>query len=267
MNREDCLWRRARGLLSSGALGVLVTCAVSPAAAQVPPLVFEMLQNLDSVQRAHAGLALGDFEGVRHAAQDLSARAARLKEQDIAQFKLDASRAPQFDAFLAAQQEAAGAMEEAARARDAEGVLLAMDSLYRNSCLSCHATFRDPTGMLRSATLFMTSFLTGQREIHRGISTRDFPLVARQARELEVTARVLGWDQVIESTFALSDPAAREEFRAFLTRMGTAALRLERAATEEDAPAVLESWRAVWRDGCVGCHERFRPGAPARPGG
>jgi cytochrome c556 len=262
MNRRFFRERVPRlGALALGAALMVGGMPPARASAQVPPLILEMLQNLGSMQEIHEGVALGDYERVTAAGRELSARATRLKGADIATFKIDPARDAQFDGFLAAQLEAARGVEDAGKARDARGVVLAVESMYRNACLSCHATFREPASMLRPATLFMTNFLVAQREIHRGLSTRDHSLVARQARELEAMARVLAWDQVIESTFVISDPAARAEFRGFLNRLGLAANQLERAASDEDPSAQLEAWRAMWQDGCVACHERFRPEA------
>lgn len=255
---ERASLRTHRRNVSAIGLALAVLCAAHSARAQVPPLTREMLLNLSSIQEVHEGLALEDYDLVAAAARELAARAKQLQAADVASFKIDPALDPQFDAFLGAQRDAARVIEDAARAGDPRGVVLGAESMYRNACLGCHASFRERNAMLRPATLFMTGFLTAEREIQRGLSTADHALVARQARELSAVLRVLSWDQVIASTFALEVAEDRTEFRGFLNRMEVAASQLESAAIEEDVTRQLAAWRALWQEGCVSCHERFR---------
>lgn len=242
---------------------VLAGVASHDAQAQVRPLVLEMLQNLAALEHVSEGVAVGSFERVLRGAEELEARAVKLSAADLASLGLPADRDAQFDAFLAVQKEAARGIAASAKGKDPGGVLLGVQAMYQNACLPCHATFREPARLLRPATMFMTSFLSAQREIARGLAMRDFPLLMREAREIEALTRVMAWDQVIEATFGVSDPDARKEFRGYLNRVGFEAGRLERAASDEDQRGMLESIRAMWQDGCVSCHTRFRGQPPA----
>jgi len=225
---------------------------------QLRPLAREMLENLGAVDQIGEGVAVDDYAQVRGAALDLKARAGGLKGFDIATLGIDPSRDPQFDAFLAAQEQAADAIAVAAKNRDGRGAVLGLQQLFQNSCIPCHVDFRERGNLLRPSVLFMTTYLSAWREMNRGLSLNDFSLVSRRAREIEAMGRVLAWDQVIQSTFGLEDAAERKAFRGYLGRLNAQASRIERAAVAEDVIKVTEGIRKMWEEGCISCHERFR---------
>ncbi|MBW2395816.1 MAG: hypothetical protein JRG95_16280 [Deltaproteobacteria bacterium] len=218
----------------------------------------QMLRNLAAVERMGEGIAVDEFGGVQDAAKDLEKWAAALKEEDVVQFGLDPAMDAKWDALLSAQQESARSIRKAAEDEDARGVLLGIQLLHQNACLACHTTFREPFGRKAPSTMFMTSFLSSWREMQRGLALADYSLIARQAREMQSLARVMSWDAVIESTFDIPEPQERKAFRKIVNGLAVSASRIERAATEEDAGAVLDSIRKSWEDGCIACHEQFR---------
>jgi cytochrome c556 len=240
---------------------VIAAAVLVPSRSAFPelrPLVREMLENLGSVDRIGEGVAVNDYDKVRRAALDLKARAGGLKGFDLATLGIDPSRDPQFDAFLAAQEQAADAIVVAAKNRDGRGAVLGVQQLFQNACIPCHVDFRERSNLLRPSVLFMTTYLSAWRAMNRGLSMNDLALVGRRAREIEAMGRVLAWDQVIESTFGLVDAAERKAFRAYLGRLNAQASRIEQAAVAEDVPKITEAVRKMWEEGCISCHERFR---------
>jgi cytochrome c556 len=241
-------------------IAVAAALLLQPATAlsELRPLVREMIENLGAVNQIGEGLALEEYDQVQRAALDLRNRARRLKQLDLKTLGLDLPRDPQWDAFLSAQEKGANAILEAAKAEDDESTLLALRQLVQKACLSCHTDFRERNRLLRPGSLFMTTFLSAWKEINRGLALNDLALVARSARELQAMARVLSWDQVIESTFGLADPAERRVFRQLLMRMSAQAARIEQAAVEEDVATVLQADYNMWRESCLACHAQFR---------
>lgn len=237
----------------------LILIITTPSAgARVSSLVLEMLQNLDDLSQAGEQLALGQYEGVADAARALDARAEQMQGIDLASLGIDPARDSQWDAFLAAQRQAANSVAAAAKSQDAGGVLLGLQLLQQTACLGCHSTFRESNSRLRPATLFMTSFLSSLRGMNRGLALNDYGLVADQAREVAALARVMAWDPVIETNFGIADAPDRKLFRSLANRLATEAGRIERGAADEDATTVLQGVRSMWMDGCIACHDKFR---------
>src|SRR3990167_5772659 len=116
---------------------------------------------------------------------------------------VDKQQAPVWDAFLAAQETAALAVLTAAKEKDSDAVMGAVQKMFNDACLPCHAAFREPAARLSGSVLFMSSFLNAWRDMNRGLALRDFDLIGRRARELEAMAKTLSWDQVIQSAFAI----------------------------------------------------------------
>jgi cytochrome c556 len=224
----------------------------------VGPLVREMLENLGAVNQIGEGLALEDYDQVTRAALDLKRRAEGMKKTDPTTLGIDPDRDAQFDAYLSAQVQAADAILTAAKAEDTQSTLLALQHLLQDACLSCHTDFRKGSHRLRPSVLFMTTFISAWKEINRGLLIDDLVLVGRSARELQSVARVLAWDQVIESTFDITDATERKEFRKLLARVAAQAARIEQASVEADLGTILLADRQMWNEGCVACHERFR---------
>jgi cytochrome c556 len=217
-----------------------------------------MLENLGAVNQIGTGLALEDYEQVSRAALDLKSRAEAMKKVDLTTLGLDPDRDAQFDAYLTVQAQAADAILAAAEAEDNPSTLLALQQLLQDACLSCHTDFRQGSRRLRPSVLFMTTFISAWEDLNRGLLIDDLALVGRSAREIQSMARVLSWDQVIESTFDLTDPAERKEFRKLLARVAAQAARIEQASVEADLETILLADRQMWNEGCLACHDRFR---------
>ena len=243
-----------------GILGVVLVVLLWPVVAEpeLRPLVRDMIGNLGSVDEIGLAIALGDYAVVERAAADLKARASAMKKFDLAALNLDSKQDAAFDHFLVEQERAADAIATAAERKDGRKVVMALEQLFQTSCLPCHAQFREGGSLLRPSVVFMTGFITSWRDINLGLAIHDFSLVSRAARDLEATARVLAWDQVIESAFELTDEEERSEFRQLLLVLTAQAARIERGALQQDQAAVTEATRRMWQEACIACHDQFR---------
>jgi cytochrome c556 len=245
-----------------GILSVLLALVIltlsGPARSQVRPLVREMVKNLASLNQIGEAMAMDDFERVKQVASDLQARASVLQNTDIASLGVDPGRDAKFDAFLEAQKQAAKAIATAANGEDGADVFLAVQQLTTDACLACHENIRERDNLMPTSVLFMTTFLHAWQDINRGVMLDDLDLVARRAYEIQTVSRVLGWEQVIEATFGVSDATEQTEFRELLRRMATQAGRIEKAAAENRVRDIAEASRRMWTDGCLSCHQQFR---------
>jgi cytochrome c556 len=219
-----------------------------------------MLENLASLNQIGEAVALEDFERVKQVASGLRASASVLQKIDMASLGVDPGRDAAFDAYLEAQKQAAKAIAAAANGQDGAAVFLAVQQLTTDACLACHKNFRERENLMRTSVLFMTTFLHAWQDINRGVMLDDLELVARRAYEIQSVGRVLGWDQVIEATFGVSDATEQGEFREFLRRMTAQAGRIEKAAAENRVRDIAEASRRMWTEGCLSCHEQFREG-------
>ena len=254
------LGRRAlrRPRLLTALLAAATVAIPGPGRAEVRPLVREMLANLSSLNQIGEGVALDDFDLVKRSAAELEARAKAMLDFDVSLLGVDPERDPIFDDYLQAQRQAARAIAKAAKSEDGALVFRGVKTLLDDACIACHQNFRDRENLMRPAILFMASLLDAWKDLNRGMMTNDFDLVARRAHEIQAIGRVFTWDPVIEATFGLTDPNERSEFRVFLRRVTAQARRLERAADDEKADAIVEAARLMWTDGCLACHEQFR---------
>jgi cytochrome c556 len=240
---------------------VFVSIVLAPPMAAVPalrPLVPDMLDNLNAVNRIGEGVAVEDYDQVLMAARGLMVRASAMQYLELGALGLDSKRDPEWDAYLWAQRQAAEAIESAARKADPRGVLEATQKLVGNACLSCHASFRDPSQLLRRSVLFMTSFLASWRDMNRGLVLQDFGLVAQRASEVEALSRTMASDQILEEVFSLGGSKQKRLFRGFLGEVTENSARIAAAASEEDMATVLMATRQMWTGGCISCHEQFR---------
>ena len=240
---------------------VMVCAGITVPRVAVPelrPLVRDMLDNLAAIDDIGSGVALDDFGQVGAAAQVLQSRASAMKVHDKVPPGFDKQYAPVWDAFLTAQETAALTVLTAAKEKDGDAVMRAVEEMFQNACLPCHATFREPQQRLSGSVLFMSSFIAAWRDMNRGLSLRDFSLIGRRARELEAMAKTLSWDQVIQSAFAIESAADRKVFRKFVHQVTVISSRIDIAAQSEDADKVVEATRQLWTNGCIACHQRFR---------
>lgn len=248
-------WRRA--LLASVFVGLVLTLP-RVASSQLRPLVPDMLDNLSAVDRIGEAVALEDYDQIIVAARGLVMRAYRMQLLDLSALDLDPRLDPLWDAFLEAQRQAAEVIENAAREGDGRAVFEASQQLVGNSCLACHASFREPGNMLRPSVLFMTGFLASWRDINRGLVLRDFALVRSRAQEIEALTATIDSDEILEDVFDLGGSKQRRLFRGFLSSVSDNAKRIEIASGEEDVATVLDASKTMWTEGCISCHEKFR---------
>jgi cytochrome c556 len=243
-----------------GALALALFIVLLPTAAvpKLRPLVPEMLDNLNAVNRIGEGVALEDFEQVASAARELQQRAVAMRDLDLATLEMDPAQDALWDAFLMAQEVAAGTVLTAAEAGDPRAVMTNAQQLVGNACLGCHASFRDPGNLLRPPVLFMTSFLSSWRDMNRGLVVRDFNLIGLRARDLVALSEVIAADDILEVAFGLGGSKQRRIFRGFLRKITENSTIITQAADAEDLPAVLDASRTMWTEGCIGCHEEFR---------
>jgi len=136
--------------------------------------------------------------------------------------------------------------------------MLGTEKLVGNSCMGCHATFRDPQNRLQASVVFMTSFLSAWRDINRGMAIRDFNLIGMRAREIGALTKVIASDQVLEDAFRLGGPRQRRLFRGFLGAVTDGATSIDAASKQEDLPKILSASRSMFTEGCIACHEKFR---------
>ena len=256
--KKSTITRRRRSCCGIFTLAVAVWLFPGTAIAQLRPLVPKMLDNLGDVNRIGEGIALEEFEQVAASARALRERADAMREIDLATLEIDPSQDPLWDAFLLGQAASADAVIAAAEQQDSRAVMAAAQQLVGNACLGCHASFRDPGNLLRPSVLFMTSFLAAWRDMNRGLAMRDFNLLDLRARDVAALANVIAADQILEEAFGLGGSKQRRLFRGFLRRVSENAALISQAADAEDLPAVLEASRAMWNDGCIACHEKFR---------
>jgi cytochrome c556 len=250
--------RRRRDRCGILVLVAALTLIPGTALPELRPLVPEMLDNLRDVNRIGESIALEDFEQVTASAQALRQRAIGMRELDLATVELDPAQDALWDAFLLAQEASADVVLAAAEQKDSRAVMTAAQRLVGNACLGCHASFRDPGNMLRPSVLFMTSLLSSWREMNRGLAMRDFNLIDLRARDVSALTEVIAGDEILETAFRLGGSKQRRIFRGFLRRVSENAALISQAADAEDLPAVLEASNAMWKDGCISCHEKFR---------
>jgi cytochrome c556 len=217
-----------------------------------------MHENLAAVNQIVEAVARDDMPRVVVEAGHLRSNADALRNLDLAAAGLDPSRGGRFDELLSVQARYADAIRKAAGASDVDQVLLNVQMLQDDACLSCHGDFRESDEGRTPPVLFMRSLLSSLQSVNRGVSMDDFALVAREARELGSIAHVLTWSQVIEAMFEVKDPAELGRFRGYLETLSTEASQMESAAMKRDGALVAQAMRRMLDKGCVACHTSFR---------
>jgi len=217
-----------------------------------------MLENLNALDQIAEGLALEDWDRIEDASRGLRTRAVQMRLLDLESLDMDRSQDTVWDAFLIAQEQAAGEISLAVRNQDAAGVVAAEKKLAGNACLGCHASFRDPQSRLRDSVLYMTSFLSSWRDMNRGMMIRDFDLIRRRAVELAALTETIGSDEVLEDAFGLGGPRQRRQFRGFLAVVASNADAMKNATDSKDLATILGASNAMLEEGCLACHKKFR---------
>jgi cytochrome c556 len=256
------LWFHRSVSCSRTLLAVVTLAAVvmTPRVAlpELRPIILDMLENLGEIDDIGTAVSVDDYGRVADAARSLQSRASAMKVHGEAPPGFDNQQASAWDDFLTAQETTALAALTAANEEDADAIMRAVEAMFRDSCIACHAVFREPQQRLARSVLFMSSFVAVWRDINRGLSLRDFDLIGRRARELEAMAKTLAWDQVIQNAFAIESEVDLRAFRRFIHQVAVISSRIEAAAQSEDAGKVVEATRQLWTNGCIACHDRFR---------
>jgi mono/diheme cytochrome c family protein len=249
-----------------------ITAIASAAAAREEHAELRMValmhENLAAINEIEEALVRDDYGRVESQAAHLKSNARFLEGVDLASLGLDPKKDATFDKYLAAQAESADAIANAAKGSDAGAVLLGVQRLFDDSCVVCHAEFREADQGRTPPVLFMRSLLSSVQSINRGMASvqsinrgmamDDYSLVAREAREIGAVAHILTWSQVIEAMFSVKEPAEKTEFRSHFETLSTTAIQVERAATERNSAMISAATQRMLREGCVGCHTKFR---------
>lgn len=243
----------------SAAFSVPAVAAEVRAGPTSHPLVGEMHENLATVNQILEDLARRDLSQVQTLAARLGDTGRALESLDLGSIGLDPGFDAGFDRFARAQVEASKEIARAGKIGDAPGVVLGIRNLYDQACLACHAKFRSTYTARTPPVLFMRVMSSAMQSINRGLATGDLSLVAREAREVGVMARILTWPQVVDSLFGISDARMQEGFRDYLNRLIAEASRVEGQALERTSADLTEGVRRMWTEGCLACHDRFYP--------
>lgn len=241
-------------LVMSASLGVSAESELS----ERKPLLREMISNLSSVNEIGAAVALEDFARVDQSARILESTAKQLLAFDITKLGIEAKYAGAFSIFLRTQQELAKAIRVSAGARDEQEIMLGLQRLMNEACVSCHNAFREPFSLLRPSVAIMTSLLSAWQSINRGVLINDFALVEESAALIQSTARIFNNNAMIEPVFGIEDVDERKGFRKLLHRVQTHARQVEEAAIQENSPAITAAAHQMWVEGCIACHQTFR---------
>jgi len=253
-----------RSVCSRGATALLAVVGIAlggAAFADGDPdfkLVAVMHENLAAINQIEEAVVRDDFQRVEKGAAILKANAVSMKGVDFESLRLDGKKGGAFDRYLAAQNQAAAAIDNAAGLGDAEAVLQGVKLLIDESCVACHGEFRATDESRTPRVLFMRSLLSSVQSVNRGIALDDYALIAREAREISALAHILTWSQVIESMFMVKDPADQAEFRGYFETLSSQAIRVEHAATERNPRMVSAATQRMLSEGCVRCHDGFR---------
>lgn len=226
--------------------------------ADLRPVARAMLENARAVDAIGEALSIDDYAGVEEAARELEGIARRARDWDLAELGFNRGRDSEFDSYLNRQEEIADKIMRAARREDGPTVSQGLGELLEKACLACHKDFRDPSGLLKASTLFMTSFISAWRDMTRGLLLNDLSSVARSARTLASIGRVMSWDPVIESAFGLPQAGQRVRFRQHLEQVIAAAERIEHAAMRGEQERTMGALSEMWQKGCLACHKEFR---------
>ncbi len=222
------------------------------------PLLREMIVNLSSINEIGAAVALDDFARVDRSAQILESAAQKLRTFDISEFGIEAKHADAFSSFLRTQEELAKAIRVSATAQNEQEVMLGLQRMMNDACVSCHRVFREPYSLLRPSVAVMTSFLSAWQSINRGVLINDYALIEENAALIQSTAQIFNNNTMIEPVFGVQEPDERRVFRQFLHKIQTHARQIEEAATQENSAAITSAGHQMWIEGCIACHQVFR---------
>lgn len=221
-------------------------------------LVGVMHENLAVINRIDDAVTRGDYDRIPQEVVHLKANAHEMKKFDLSDLGLDPDRDAEFDGLLTAQMKAADAIGIAAEREDAPAVLFGVQQLFRDACIRCHENFRNTQALHAPSVILMRTMLGIVQDMNRGLARTDYAQIAREARKLEAMADVFTTSQVIDEMFEIDDPAERLEFRHYLHRLSTEAIRVESSAVGRDSNEIALALRRMMEEGCISCHKRFR---------
>jgi len=258
MQRNDGPIARRRGLRALLLCGVSLLAAGTAAAEPALRMAGVMHDNLAAVEQITEAVIREEWFSAVQGAARLRANVAPMRKLDLAALGLDPNREPEFRRYLDSQVALAEVIRVAAQGRNAPGALSGVQRLFAESCLECHAAFRQHDQERTARVLFMRGMISSVGGIYRGIAMEDFALAAREARAIGAVSQVFMWAQVTEAMFELKDPDDQAQAREYLEHISTASSRIESAAMKQDAGAVSEATRAMLEGGCISCHAKFR---------
>jgi len=236
----------------------LLVAGAGVARAQPASLVREMVAALGAMNAVGEAVAVGDFERVERAAGVLEATARELRSVEPARVGLGDDNDTLFDAYLRTQETVAGSMRAAAKAEDAQQVMLVRQRMLDEACLACHERLRARYAPLRPPVAIMLSFLSSWREIERGLLINDYALVEEHAAEIGSAAGLFAHEHMVVSVFGVDDPEDIAQYRRLLRVVQSRARQIQNAAGQSQPAAVTGAVRQMWVEGCLACHEAYR---------
>jgi cytochrome c556 len=230
---------------------------LSSAHAELLPIVSKMLENLAAINLIERGFALEDLNQVARGAEEIIGRSDDLRKLSSDDLDIDHSKKPKFNAHLDLLVEHANTLRSAALKGKTDKAVDAFRLIVEEGCTPCHKEFREEGGELKLDVYLMTSVMKGLEEIDRGALLNDYWLIASSAREVQDVARLMQWDQVIDSTFKI-EPSGWKEFKKYARKLDKIARRIEIAAEDRNEAGVFKGIRAMMNESCLPCHDDFR---------
>lgn len=232
---------------------------LSSAHAELLPIVSKMLENLAAINLIERGFAVDDMNQVARGAEEIIGRSDELRKLSTDDLDIAHSKKPKFDAHLDLLVKHANTLRSEALKGRTNKAVDAFRLIVEEGCTPCHKDFREEGGELKLDVYLMTSVMKGLEEIDRGALLNDYWLIATSAREIQDVARLMQWDQVIDSTFKI-EPSGWKEFKKYARKLDKIARQVEIAAEDRDEGGVFKGIRAMMSQSCLPCHEEFRDG-------
>jgi len=237
---------------------IFVAFALPPSArADLLPIVSKMLENLAAINLIERGFALEDMNQVARGAEEIIGRSGELRKLSSNDLDIDHSKKPKFNAHLDHLVQHANTLRSEALKGKTDKAIDAFRLIVEEGCTPCHKEFREEGGELKLDVYLMTSVMKGLEEIDRGALLNDYWLIATSAREVQDVARLMQWDQVIDSTFKI-EPSGWKDFKKYARKLDKIARQVEIAAEDRNEAGVFRGIRAMMSESCLPCHDDFR---------
>lgn len=236
---------------------IAVFALLSSAQAGLEPIVSEMLENLAAVNLIERGFALDDMNQIARGAEDIVTRAKGLQKFRAEDLDIPKAKRAKFNSYVDLLVQHANTLRVEALKGRTDRAVTAFRKIVEEGCTPCHKEFREDGGNLKLNAYLMTSVMKGLEEIDRGALLNDYWLIATSAREIQDVARLMQWDQVIDSTFEV-DPAGWKEFKQYARKLDKTARAVEVAAEDRNEEKVFAGIRSMMNESCLPCHRKFR---------